>query len=316
MTPTIDYRKQASEALKKAALNQDAKDYLLNNPVLFNLLLKAARRYMGGETLEQALDARKSLQVQGFATSLEFMGESVHTAAEAVAATQEFLRVIEALKAEKKPERVSLDLSHLGFFLDCRLGMENFKQLAEASRGSQIDLFISAEGADKTQPILDAYLQIAQEYPHVQYTLQIYLKRATQDLERLLKESRGKIRIVKGAFDAPKEQIVERGPALNARFIEFIEKLMKAERFCSIATHDSHIIEQLLPILEKRKADPSQYEFEMLYGISDERLNDLRQKGHPVRFYVVYGREWYLYLCNRLSENPQDIFRAIVDILR
>lgn len=311
MALTMDYRKQASEALKKAALNLDAKAYLLNNPLLFNLLLKAARRYIGGETLEQALETRKTIQAQGIATSLEFIGESVHTPAEAREATEEFLRLIEALKIEKKPERVSVDLSHLGFFLDRKLGVENFRRLAEASRGSQIDLFISAEGADKTQPILDAYLQFSQEYPHVNYTLQIYLKRADKDLERLLNESRGKIRIVKGAFDAPKDQIVERGTALNARFIEFIKKVLKARRFCSIATHDPHIIEQL----EKSEMDPSLYEFEMLYGISNDQMHHLKQKGHPARFYVVYGREWYLYLCNRLSENPDDIFRSIVDIM-
>ena len=74
-------RQQASEALRKAALNEEAKAYLLSNPVLFNLLLKAARRYIGGETLEQALETRKVLHAQGFRTSLEFMGENVNTAA-------------------------------------------------------------------------------------------------------------------------------------------------------------------------------------------------------------------------------------------
>ena len=113
-TNIIKIRQQASEALRKAAISEEAKAYLLSNPVLFNLLLKAARRYIGGETLEEALATRKALRGQGFATSLEFMGESVTTAAEAKEATQEFLRIIKTLKTENQPDRVSLDLSHLG----------------------------------------------------------------------------------------------------------------------------------------------------------------------------------------------------------
>ena len=101
----MDYhRKRASEALKKAALNENAKAYILNNPILFNLLLKAARRYIGGETLEQALETRNDLRNQGFATSLEFMGESVATADEADEATGEFLRIIKTMKTENRAD--------------------------------------------------------------------------------------------------------------------------------------------------------------------------------------------------------------------
>ncbi len=82
-TNVIEIKQQVSEALRKAALNEEAKTYLLNNPLIFNLLLKAARRYIGGETLEQALTTRKALQTQKFMTSLEFMGESVTTKAQA-----------------------------------------------------------------------------------------------------------------------------------------------------------------------------------------------------------------------------------------
>src|ERR1700730_12595972 len=144
-TDITKIKQQASEALRKAAINEEAKAYLLSNPLLFNLLLKAARRYIGGETLEQALATRKELRAQGFQTSLEFMGENVTTQAEAQEATHEFLNVIKALQVENKPDRVSLDLSHLGLVLDHKLGIDNFRALAKASENTSIELFISAE---------------------------------------------------------------------------------------------------------------------------------------------------------------------------
>ncbi len=304
-------RKRASEALRKAALNEDAKAYLLNNPLLFKMLLKAARRYIGGENLEQALATRKKLQAQGLATSLEFMGENVTNAAEANEATQEFLRIIQAVKPG--PDRVSLDLSHIGLFLDRDLGMENFRLLAKA--GENIDLFISAEGLDRTEQILEAYFLFSKEFSNVHITLQAYLHRTKQDLERVLKSSRGKVRMVKGAYDGPKDQLLTRGPELNNRYIEMCETLFQAGRYCSIATHDQEILDLILPSLKKHRVNPEKYEFEMLYGIGTDKLKELKKEGHPCRQYIVYGKEWYLYLCNRIAENPDNLFHALVDIM-
>lgn len=308
-------RQQASEALRKAAINEEAKTYLLSNPVLFNLLLKAARRYIGGETLEQALATIKMLQGQGFKTSLEFMGENVTSVDDAKEATHEFLRVIKALGAESKSNRVSLDLSHLGLVLDHKLGIENFRALAKACENTSIELFISAEGLDRTNEVLDAYFQFSREFSNVNITLQAYLHRTPQDLERILKESRGKVRMTKGAFEGPKELFLPRGLELNDRYIEMVSILFEAKRYCSIATHDPQIIDRIIPVLEKCHVQSSMYEFEMLYGIGTNQLHDLKKQGYPCRQYVVYGKEWYLYLCNRIAENPENVFQAIVDIM-
>lgn len=312
-TDITKIRQQASQSLRKAAINEEAKAYLLSNPSLFNLLLKAARRYIGGETLDQALATRKELRAQGFQTSLEFMGENVTTQAEAKEATQEFLKIINALKNENKPDRVSLDLSHLGLVLDPQLGMDHFRSLARLSENTSIELFISSEGLDRTDEVLDAYFQLSREFSHVHITLQAYLHRTPKDLERVLKESRGKVRMVKGAFEGPKELFLSRGPELNARYIEMINTLFEAKRYCSIATHDPQMIELIIPLLENRHH--SMYEFEMLYGIGTNQLNDLKKQGHPCRQYVVYGKEWYLYLCNRIAENPDNVFLALIDIM-
>lgn len=308
-------REQAGEALRKAAINEEAKAYLLGNPVLFRLLLKAARRFIGGETLEQALATRKMLHEQGFQTSLEFMGENVSTMTDAEEATHEFLKIIEALKIENKADRVTLDLSHLGLVLDRELGMKNFRVLAKASENTSIELFIGAEGLDRTDEVLNAYFRFSREFSHVNITLQAYLHRTPKDLERVLKESRGKVRLTKGAFEGPKELFLSRGPELDNRYIQMINTLFEAKRYCSIATHDPKIIDRIIPILEKHRTQSSMYEFEMLYGIGVNKLNELKKQGYPCRRYVVYGKEWYLYLCNRIAENPEDVFQAIVDIM-
>lgn len=311
----LNIKELAGQALKKAALNEQAKKYLLQNPILFKLLLKAAKRYIGGETLEETLQTRVSLQNQGLMTSVEFMGENVTTFSEANEATEEFLKIIESVKNSKRQERVSLDLSHLGLLLDESLALNNFRKLAKAALEADIDLFISAEGMDKTDKIFETYIQLSKEFPNVHITVQAYLHRSKKDIEQILKNTRGKIRLVKGAYDGPKELFLPRGSELNDRYMELLQMVWDANRYCSIATHDPIMIEHIDALLKRKQVPKTHYEFEMLLGIESERLLDLQRQGHPCRQYIVYGKEWYLYLCNRISECPDNVFRALIDIL-
>jgi proline dehydrogenase len=87
-----------SAALKKAALNEDAKNFLLSNEVLFNGLKKAADRYIGGETLPETINKVIKQNSNGFKCSIEFMGESTRNEAESNAATAEFIGYARKLK--------------------------------------------------------------------------------------------------------------------------------------------------------------------------------------------------------------------------
>lgn len=51
----------------------------------------------------------------------------------------------------------------------------------------------------------------------------------------------------------------------------------------------------------------------MLYGTEPERLRKMRTLGHQIRVYLLYSREWYLYLCRRLAKYPPTICLAVFD---
>jgi proline dehydrogenase len=265
--------------------------------------------------LEETLKTREILQNQGLMTSLELMGENATTVNEANAVAEEFLRIIESVKSSPKQERVTLDLSHLGLFLNKTLCMANLRKLAKAAQEDHIDIFIGAEGMDKTDEILEAYRELSKEFANVNITVQAYLHRSKNDIENLLNNTRGKIRLVKGAYAGPKELFLERGPKLNDRYVELLQMILDAGRYCSIATNDPIMIDRITALLKQLQTPNTQYEFEMLFGVQSELLRSLNKKGHPCRQYVVYGKEWYLYLCNRISEHPDNLFRALVDIM-
>lgn len=298
----------ASRALKKAALNEDAKCYILENEELFQLLKKAARRYMAGEHLADVHAKVKSINARGISCTVDFMGESTRTEKEANAATREFLQLAGLIKKEKLDCTISLDLSHIGLAVDKQLGLENLQRIGKEG----IEVMISAEGIDRTDDVLETYLEVSKQYTNIGITLQAYLHRSENDLKELLKHE-GKIRMVKGAFDTLAGTSLERGEELDMRYLNFVRTLLEAKRKCSVATHDPNIQNSVIGLLGDIES-PGNYEFESLLGIENERIYDLNQH-HLTRIYVVYGVEWYLYLCNRIAEYPPSIFQSIIDVV-
>ena len=306
--------KLGSEALKKAALNEEAKGYVLENQVIYRLLKKAANRYIGGETLAETIAKVKSENKKGFKCSIEFMGESTRTEKEAREATHEFLKISSNIKEQCLNSTISLDLSHIGLAISQSLCMENLSSICKSAKEGGVEVTISAEGVDRTDDVLEIYKWATKLYENVSITLQAYLHRTKDDFKEVIKE-RGRIRIVKGAFDVPSNISIPRGEKLNEIYLSYIDRLLAANHRCSVATHHTLIQQEAKKLIELHKPDKEIYEFESLYGIQTDQLIALRNEGYPAKLYIVYGKEWYLYLCNRIAEYPLNLFRAVDDIV-
>lgn len=194
----------------------------------------------------------------------------------------------------------------MGLVVDESLCVENMSAIAEAAREAGTEVMISAEGTDRTASVLRVHEQLCKNFNNVGITIQAFLYRSTNDIQALL-ERPGKVRLVKGAFDASSEVAMRRGTELNDKYMEFVRLLIRANRPCSVATHDPEIVDTVIP-----EADGESVEFEMLRGVCRDQLTTLKEQGFPTRVYLPYGREWFLYLLNRLAEYPPSLFEAIV----
>ncbi len=58
-------------------------------------------------------------------------------------------------------------------------------------------------------------------------------------------------------------------------------------------------------MIAKYKIPKDKYEFQMLYGVTPELRRSVLQKGHIMRVYVPFGKDWFAYSTRRLKENPQ-----------
>ena len=301
-------------ALQKAALNEEAKSYILSNPILFHTLKKAANRYIGGETLEETTNKVQVQNEKGFKCSIEFMGESTRTEIEANTARDEFIKICQQIKHQKLYSTVSLDLSHIGLAISKDLCVGNLNLICQEASKGNIEVIISAEDAGRTDAVLNVYSDIARIHQNVAITLQAYLHRTRDDFKEVFK-NKGRIRMVKGAFETPADLSLPRGDELNMVYLDYVDRLLSQNHLCSIATHDKKIQQEVTALIQKYKTAADVYEFESLYGIQSEQLLNLKEEGYPAKLYFVYGKEWYLYLCNRLAEYPLNVFQALVDII-
>ncbi|OBY76412.1 proline dehydrogenase [Paenibacillus sp. KS1] len=307
MITTTNVEEQFSKTMKSIARRADLKAFVEQTPAIYQLLQRAAAKYVTGENRQDGLEVGRKLADKGYAISLEYIGENTTDIQDCEHAALELTLLIHTLAQHGIPARVSFDLSHIGLSIDSELAYKNLTAMAALARQADVELFVSMEESAKTDAILSIYTKAAAVYANLGITLQAQLNRTAQDLNDIS----GRIRIVKGAYQETEKIAMPRSSALNERYIQLIEQAIRKGHRLSIATHDESIIDQ---VIKRGWIHEPGVEFEMLYGIRPDLSSRLKKAGYPVRIYLTFGREWYLYLCHRIAEYPPNVFQAILDM--
>ncbi|QQK77397.1 proline dehydrogenase family protein [Salicibibacter cibarius] len=308
----LSVEKQFEDTLKSVARNLDIKEYVQQSAELYPLFQRSAKRFVTGENKEDGVLAGDQLVHKGYRISLEFIGENTVKKEECVRAKDEFISLIRECGNQGLQSRISFDLSHIGLSVEPNLALRNLLEMAAEAEKYHLSLMISAEESGKTDQVLSVYKKAVAKYPNIGVTLQAQLYRTHDDIKELIKYS-GAIRIVKGAFQEPPEICIPRSEKLDQRYLELVELCVKEGHQVSVASHDDGIYKQ---IIDRGYLQNPNVEAEMLYGIRPDLCKQLKDDGFPVRVYLTYGSEWYLYLVHRIAEYPPNIYVAITDMIQ
>ncbi|MQA37768.1 proline dehydrogenase family protein [Rugamonas aquatica] len=312
--PLVD---QAATTLRALALDESAKEKFCNDPLLRPYMHKVSQRYVAGRTVADALQRVEHIIAQGHAASAEYMGESVRDEAFAMAETEVFMELTKAIGQRNLNCSVSLDLSHVGMTVDAELGYRNTRRIALAAAEINREVMISMEAADRADDIYAIYARLHREdgLHNVGITMPAKRHRTEQDLPSLMKIP-GRIRLVKGAFLESEDISHHRNsPELAAAYRRYAQELLLSGHKCSIATHDRSIQGDLSALILKERIDPRWFEFESLIGLGTEQIAELQARGFPTREYAVFGDEHFLYVLNRIAEEPVRVYQAIIDVM-
>ncbi|MRX09385.1 proline dehydrogenase [Pseudoduganella sp. FT25W] len=311
--PLVD---QAATTLRALALDETAKEKFCNDPLLRPFMHKVSQRYVAGQTVADALQRAEQIIARGHAASAEYMGESVRDEAFAMAETEVFMDLVRGIGQRNLNCSISFDLSHVGSLVDSELGYRNARRIALAAAEINREVMISMEGADRADDIYAIYARLHQEddLRNVGITVPAKRHRTAQDLPALMKIP-GRIRLVKGAFLEPEGVAYSRNsPELASAYRHYAKELLLSGHKCSIATHDRGIQADIGALILEERLDPRWYEFESLIGLGGEQLDALQARGFPTREYAVFGAEHFLYVLNRIAEEPVRVYQAIVDL--
>jgi proline dehydrogenase len=276
---------------------------------------RLAARFIAGEELDDALRAVRRLNAEGFAVTLDYLGESVHEAAAAEEACRVYLALLDRLAAEKLDAHVSIKLTQLGLAIDEKLACRNLSAIWERAAHHHNFARVDMEGSAFTEATLRVF-RAANAPRHVLgIAIQSYLYRSEKDVDDLLKCG-ARVRLVKGAYKEPKEIAFPRKANVDRSFQKLTEKLLSSGGYHAIATHDERLIRAAQQFAMARGLTRDGFEFQLLYGIRRQLQRDLLRQGWRVRIYVPYGRQWYSYFMRRLAERPANLLFLLRNLFR
>ena len=270
-----------------------------------------ARRWVAGETLEEAIAAARAVEERGMMTTLNYLGERVQSAAAAQAATREYLAVLETVLAAGIDRNLSVKLTQLGLETDRAACIANLKQVLDAAERAQCFIRIDMENSTCTDATLDILEAVWHDgYRNVGVVLQSYLYRSESDVRRVNRLG-ARIRLVKGAYMEPKTIAYQRKADVDASFVRLMRVLLTESVYPAIATHDRRMIDATCAFAAERGLPPDGFEFQLLYGVRRDLQAAVRAMGSRLRIYMPFGREWFPYFMRRLGERPANVLFVV-----
>lgn len=270
------------------------------------LARKLSRRFVAGETLDEAIQVTRDLNARGMDVTLDHLGESVEREDQAEQATDDYIAILERIDSEKVKTGISIKLTQIGLAIDHDLCRRNLRRIAEAARDYSNFVRIDIEASQYVQPTLDMFHGLAEEFKNLGAAIQSYLRRSEADVRELAMRG-ASVRLCKGAYKEPPELAFQKKREVDASYVRLLEILMDSESPLAVATHDSRMIDAARRLMGEHSNRQAPVEFQMLYGVRRDLQARLVEEGHRMRIYVPYGTEWYPYFMRRMAERPANL---------
>jgi len=264
---------------------------------------KVAQRYVAGEEVADAVRAIRELNAEGAMATVDVLGEEIQDPSKAEQAVGQYLGLLDAIDREKIDANVSIKPTMLGLKIDEEMCCENIRTIV--TKAVELDNFVRIDMEDHTctEATLRIYRRLHSEVGHVGVVLQAYLHRTVSDINDLLPLGPN-IRLCKGIYREPRAIAWKQYETVRTNFIYTMEKLLSGGAYVGIATHDAHLAWAGMAAVDRLGLDPAGYEFQMLLGVDPELRRIILGRGHRLRVYVPFGRDWYPYSMRRLRDNP------------
>ncbi|WP_432117901.1 proline dehydrogenase family protein [Streptomyces sp. bgisy032] len=267
-------------------------------------------RFIPGEDVDDIVPVIRDLTDQGLELTMDVVGEDITSPAQAAAARDAYLELIDRLKPLELGTRaeMSVKLSMFGQALQGghELALKNVRPVVEAAAEIGTTVTLDAEDHTTLDSMFAIHEELRKDFPQTGCVIQAYLFR-TEDDARRLAASGSRVRLVKGAYKEPASVAYQNKHDIDRAYVRVLRTLMQGEGYPMIGSHDPRLIAIGQELAHRAGRKPGDYEFQMLYGIRTEEHLRLAAEGHRMRVYTAYGTDWYGYFMRRLAEKPANL---------
>jgi proline dehydrogenase len=268
----------------------------------YRFVRRSVRRFMPGETLDDAIAAAKGLRERGLPSMFTALGENVTDLSGARRVVEDYHAAYDRVGAAGLDTEFSVKPSHLGLDQDHRAALANLEELATTATEHDNWLWLDMESASYVDGTLNLYRELRAGHPNVGVCLQAYLKRTAGDVDTLMPLD-PTIRLVKGAYREPRELVFGSRQVIDEAFRR-LALLILARKGpigrLALGTHDVGLIRQIETDVGGRDG----FEVHMLFGIRQADLLRMAADGYRARSLISYGTHWYPWFMRRIAEKP------------
>jgi proline dehydrogenase len=272
--------------------------------LLSGLLLRIAKHWIAGETLEDAIARVQQSSAKKVRGIINLVGEEITDREDAAAAAAEYLEILKTIDARRIQSCISVKPTQLGLAIDESLFKDNLREILSNAKSLGNFVWVDMEGSPFTAQTVDSYIEFRKKFDNVGIAIQAYLKRSEGDVSRIL-ESGGAIRLCKGAYNESPSIVYKRKKEIDENYSRLMRMMFERGRGFAIGTHDEKLIEEATRLSNVHHAD---FEFEMLMGIRDKKKLELVERGYRVSEYIPFGKSWWAYSVRRIREHKSNIF--------
>lgn len=284
--------------------------WMKENVPNYKFVKNAVKRFMPGESLDEAIEASKSFHEMGINNVFTYLGENISDLNDACEVTNHYLDLLDRIKSNKLPIEISLKLTHIGFDFSFDKTFDNFFKLASKAKEHNNFVWIDMEQNSYVDRTIEFYSKLRKDYDNIGLCMQAYLYRTQSDIEKL-SELSPHIRLVKGAYKEPENIAFPKKSDVDENYFKLIKLLLKSGEInktrTAVATHDKNLISKIEAYAKAQKINKDRYEFHLLYGVKSDEQIRLAKEGQTMSVLISYGDAWYSWYVRRLAERPANI---------
>lgn len=295
-------------------INQSYRSFTLaiaQNPSIKNLMMTRgkgfSRRFVAGDTLEEALKAVDVLEQDKVHAILDLLGEMIESEEQSRQFQSEIIQLIQQFGTRPYSRYIALKPTQVGLDVSEDLAFLLLSEILQEAQKVACFVRIDMEDSPRVDATLRVYKRLRQAgFDNTGIVLQSYLKRTERDLEQLL-PLKPAVRIVKGAYKEPESVAFQDKRMVDAQYVLLAKKMLENGLYTAIASHDPYIITEFKRWTAEKGIGKDKFEFQLLYGVRRDEQKRLAAEGYTVRAYVPYGTDWYPYLSRRIAERPENL---------